>query len=117
MKLGKTYTPHTDEPWRLPSSHDHHGASLPAPRTIIQPVTQQFYVVKTRVSNFVEQHSNSAFVKSHSTRCVLGRKDTKDGPVCVITPEESGWYHAYVNNFLLDKADLFAQITFLLTLP
>ena len=67
--------------------------------------------------NFVEQHSNSAFVKSHNMRCVLGRKDTKDGPLCVITPEESGWYHAYVNNFLLDKADLFAQITFLLTLP
>jgi hypothetical protein len=66
---------------------------------------------------FVKQHSNSAFVKSRSTWCVFGRKDTKDGPLCVITPEESGWYRAYVNNFLLDKADLFAQITFLLTLP
>jgi hypothetical protein len=40
-------------------------------------------------------------------RCVLGQQDTKDGPLCVITPEESGWYCAYVNNFLLDEADSF----------
>ena len=38
--------------------------------------------------------------------CVLGRKDTGDGPLRVITPEESGWYRAYVNNFLLDEAEL-----------
>ena len=66
---------------------------------------------------FVEQHSKSLFVKSCGTRCVLGQKDTKDGPLCVITPEESGWYRTNVNNFLLDKADLFAPITFLLLLP
>ena len=66
---------------------------------------------------FIEQHSNSAFVKSCSTRCVVGQKDTKDGPLCLITPEESSWYCTYVNNFLLDKADLFVPITFLLTLP
>ncbi len=47
----------------------------------------------------VEKQGNSAFVKSCSLRCVLGRKDTEDGPLCAITPEESGWYHAYVNNF------------------
>jgi hypothetical protein len=40
----------------------------------------------------VEQQGNSAFVKSRRSRCVLGRKDTEDGPLCVITPEESGWY-------------------------
>jgi len=40
-----------------------------------------------------ESHEgNSAFVKLRSSICVLGRKDTKDGPLCVITPEESGWY-------------------------
>jgi hypothetical protein len=55
----------------------------------------------------VEQQSNDVFIKSRHPRCVLGRKDTKDGPLCVITPEESGWYCAYVNNFLLDEADSF----------
>ncbi len=54
----------------------------------------------------VGQQSNDMFVKSRRSRCVLGqRKDTEDGPLCVITPEESGWYCAYVNNFLLDEAD------------
>ncbi len=47
------------------------------------------------------------FVKSRRPRCVLGQKDTKDGPLCQITPEESGWYHAYVNKFLLGEADSF----------
>ncbi len=51
----------------------------------------------------VKQQSNNMFVN----RCVLGQKDTEDGPLCVITPEESGWYRAYVNNFLLDEADSF----------
>ena len=55
----------------------------------------------------VEQQGNSAFVKSHRSRCVLGRKDTEDGPRCVITPEESGWYRAYVCNFLLEEPDSF----------
>ena len=47
------------------------------------------------------------FIKLRRPRCVLGRKDTEDGPLCVITPEKSGWYCAYVNNFLLDEADSF----------
>ena len=47
------------------------------------------------------------FVKLRRSRCVLGQKDTKDGPLCVISPEESGWYRTYVNNFLLDESDLF----------
>jgi hypothetical protein len=38
---------------------------------------------------------------------VLGQKDTEDGPLCVITPEDSGWYCLYVNNYLLDEADSF----------
>ena len=54
-----------------------------------------------------QQQSNDVSVKSHRSRCVLGRKDTEDSPLCVITPEESGWYRAYVNNFLLDEADSF----------
>ena len=54
-----------------------------------------------------QQQSNDASVESRRSRCVLGRKDTEDGPLCVITPEESGWYRAYVNNFLLDEADSF----------
>ncbi len=58
-------------------------------------------------TSFVGQESTSYFVKSRARRCVLGCKDTKDGPLCVITPEESGWYRAYVCNFLLDEADLF----------
>jgi hypothetical protein len=55
----------------------------------------------------VEQQGYSRIVKSHRSRCVLGRKDTEDGPLCVITPEESGWYRAYVNNFLLEEPDSF----------
>ncbi len=45
--------------------------------------------------------------KSCSSRCVLGWKDTEDEPLCVITPEESGWYRAYVRNFLLEDPDSF----------
>ena len=58
-------------------------------------------------ATFLEKHINSAFVKSRGTRCVLGRNDTDDSPLCVIAPEESGWYRAYMNNFLLDKTDSF----------
>ena len=53
---------------------------------------------------------------------MLDRQDTKDGPLCVITPEgdtnqipqaeESGWYRAYVNNFLFDEADSFTAKKF-----
>ncbi len=50
-----------------------------------------------------QQQSNDVFVKLCHSRCVLGRKDTEDGPLSVITPEESGWYHAYVNNFPLEE--------------
>ncbi len=46
----------------------------------------------------VKKQSNDVFVKSRRSRCVLGRKDTEDGPLCVITPEDSGWYCLYVNN-------------------
>ena len=55
----------------------------------------------------VEQQGNPTIVKSRRSRCVLGRKDTEDGPLCVITPEESGWYRAYVNNFLLEEPESF----------
>jgi hypothetical protein len=30
----------------------------------------------------VEKQGNSAFVKLRSSRCVLGQKDTEDGPLC-----------------------------------
>ena len=63
-------------------------------------------------ATFVEQQSNSAFVKSCTRRCVLGRKDTEDGPLCVITPVESAWYCAYVSSFLLDEAYLFTAKMF-----
>jgi hypothetical protein len=55
----------------------------------------------------VKKQGNSTFVKSRRSRCVLGRKDTEDGPLCVITPDESGWYRAYVNNFLMEEPDSF----------
>ena len=55
----------------------------------------------------VEQQSNDMFIKPRHSRCVLGPKNTEDGPLCVSTPEESGWYRAYVNIFLLDEADSF----------
>jgi hypothetical protein len=45
--------------------------------------------------------------KSHSRRCVLARKDTKDGPLCIITPQESSWYCVYNDNYLLRKANSF----------
>jgi hypothetical protein len=41
-------------------------------------------------TGFVGQESTSYFVKLRARRCVLGLKDTKDGPLCVTTPEESG---------------------------
>jgi hypothetical protein len=47
------------------------------------------------------------FKKLHAKRGVLGCKDTKDGPLCVITPQESGWYRVYVCNYLLDHANSF----------
>jgi hypothetical protein len=34
-------------------------------------------------------------------RGVLGRKDTEDGPLEIIAPEDSLWYKAYVRNFLM----------------
>ena len=55
----------------------------------------------------VEQQGNPTIVKPRRSRCVLGRKDTEGGPLCVITPEESGWYRAYVNNFLLEEPESF----------
>jgi hypothetical protein len=58
-------------------------------------------------AGFIGQESTSNIVKSRTRRCVLGCKDTVDGPLCVITPEESGWYRTYVSNFLLDEVALF----------
>ena len=46
------------------------------------------------------------FKKLHAKKCVLGCKDTEDGPLCVITPQESGWYRAYACKYLLDDANL-----------
>ncbi len=40
-------------------------------------------------------------VKPRAKRCVLARKDTKDGPLEVITPKESSWYQYYVVNYLM----------------
>ena len=34
-------------------------------------------------------------------RGVLARKDTEDGPLEIIWPEDSLWYKAYVRNFLM----------------
>jgi hypothetical protein len=51
-----------------------------------------------------------SFQKLCAKRCVLGCKDTKDGPLCVITPLESGWYRAYICNYLLE--DLFVANKF-----
>ena len=59
------------------------------------------------IASHLARESNHVFVKLRHLRCVLGQKDTKDGPLCVISPEESSWYRAYVNNFLLDKSDSF----------
>ena len=48
-----------------------------------------------------------SFKKLCAKRCVLGCKDTEDGPLCVVTLQESSRYCAYVCNYLLDDADLF----------
>jgi hypothetical protein len=56
---------------------------------------------------FAKHESPSKCIKLHSRRCVLGRKDTEDGPLCVITPLESGWYHVYIDNYLLREANSF----------
>jgi hypothetical protein len=37
--------------------------------------------------------------KKHPPRGVLARKDTEDGPLEIILPEDSLWYKAYVSNF------------------
>jgi hypothetical protein len=63
-------------------------------------------------ADFLRQESTLYFVKTRARRCVLGPKDTEDGPLWVITSEESGWYSAYVSNFLLDEADLFVAKKF-----
>ena len=39
--------------------------------------------------------------KKHPPRGVLARKDTEDGPLEIILPEDSLWYKAYVSNFLM----------------
>ena len=39
-------------------------------------------------------------------RGVLARKDTEDGPLEIILPENSLWYKAYVGNFLMLEPEL-----------
>ena len=39
--------------------------------------------------------------KKRAPRGVLARKDTEDGPLEIILPEDSLWYKAYVSNFLM----------------
>ena len=39
--------------------------------------------------------------KKCAPRGVLARKDTEDGPLEIILPEDSLWYKAYVSNFLM----------------
>jgi hypothetical protein len=39
--------------------------------------------------------------KKRAPRGVLARKDTEDGPLEIILPEDSLWYKAYISNFLM----------------
>ena len=39
--------------------------------------------------------------KKRAPRGVLAQKDTEDGPLEIILPEDSLWYKAYVSNFLM----------------
>jgi len=39
--------------------------------------------------------------KKCTPRGVLARKDTEDGPLEIILPEDSLWYKAYVSNYLM----------------
>ena len=38
-------------------------------------------------------------------RGVLAQKDTEDGPLEIILPEDSLWYKAYVSNFLMQEPE------------
>jgi hypothetical protein len=44
--------------------------------------------------------------KKRAPRGVLARKDTEDGPLEIIFPEDSLWYKAYVSNFLMLEPEL-----------
>jgi len=43
--------------------------------------------------------------KKRAPRGVLAWKDTEDGPLEIILPEDSLWYKAYVSNFLMLKLE------------
>ena len=45
-------------------------------------------------------------IKMRAKRCVLVCKETKDGPLEVMMPEESSWYQYYVVNYLMYDAAL-----------
>jgi hypothetical protein len=59
-------------------------------------ITSNMFGVGELHNPFAKNESPSKCVKSQCRRCVLGCKDTKDGPLCIITPQESGWYCVYV---------------------
>jgi hypothetical protein len=40
-------------------------------------------------------------MKKRKQACVYGRKNTKDGPLEIITQQESLWYMMYVSNFVM----------------
>jgi hypothetical protein len=44
--------------------------------------------------------------KKRAPRGVLARKDTEDGSLEIIFPEDSLWYKAYVSNFLMLEPEL-----------
>jgi hypothetical protein len=74
---------------------------------LVPVLTRIIFGVGELHNAFAEHESPSKCVKSHSRRCVLARKDTKDGPLCIITPQEYDWYHVYIDNYLLRKAKSF----------
>jgi hypothetical protein len=41
--------------------------------------------------------------KTRTQRFVYARRDTEDGPLEIIPPEESTWYKFYVRNFYLTQ--------------
>ena len=53
-------------------------------------------------SLFPDNANNATLtIKTRSRKFVYGRRETEDGPLDIITLEESLWYKLYVHNYLL----------------
>jgi hypothetical protein len=59
------------------------------------------------MENIVDDDNESDFghkeKKTRTQRYIYARRDMKDGPLEIIPPQESLWYHFYIRNFTSTK--------------